>query len=948
MDATHDGLLSELSRIKNAGARAKFLDSHAELIHRETVLRLGELVREQAAVDRRPVIHLAESAVAVARRLHDQSAVAHSLRTKANALYLCGHNRPAVEYHRRASKIFTDLGDTTELARTLSASIQPLILLGQYDRASLAVQEARRIFETEGNEWRLARVDLNAGNILHRQDRFAEALTHYRRACGFFASHPEKDSEARAVALHNLAMCLVGLNDFPQALAGHEEARRFASEHGMHILVRQADYNIASLHYFRGEHNRAIELLRATLETCVQSNDDYHVALCNLDLSDIYLELNQGREAERMAQVAGELFQRMEMGYEAGKALSNVALATWQQGHRKIALRFFAKARKNFVREKNRVWPSRINLYRATILVDEGQYPSALRLCRKALKVLQTSKVPHSLVATRILIAQIYLLMGKAALALRQAKSALQILESIQLPALRCQTQLLIGRIREAMGQQAQAYECYDDARKTLEVLRTGLRREELRTSFMRNRLEVYERLVELCIAWSPNPRLEEAFEHVEQSKSRSLRDLMQQSGSEFDLTSNLDVGLSRKVKDLRAEIHWYSHKYEAEQGKAKDSPERLVEIQSEIRKREDELLRIVREMPFPIAESAGLVPPKAATVDEVRSLLSPDATLLEYFQIRDQFAALVLRHNSLQIVPLAPVSQVNDSVMHLHFQLSKFRLGPQYVNEFIKPLTETTLHYLKRLYDMLVGPVQHLVKGNRLFIVPHSLLHSVPFQALFDGERYLIDSFCMSYAPSATILRLCNTRTSNSNLTSLVLGISDAAAPLVLDEVRAVAATIEGSRLFVGEAASAGVLRTVGEHSRLIHIATHGYFRQDNPMFSGIRLGDGVLSVYDLYQMKLPAELITLSGCATGVNLVTDGDELLGLVRGLIYAGARSAMLTLWDVHDRSTSEFMTCFYGSLSGSHEASAALRQAAISTREMHPHPYYWAPFVLVGG
>lgn len=118
--------------------------------------------------------------------------------------------------------------------------------------------------------------------------------------------------------------------------------------------------------------------------------------------------------------------------------------------------------------------------------------------------------------------------------------------------------------------------------------------------------------------------------------------------------------------------------------------------------------------------------------------------------------------------------------------------------------------------------------------------------------------------------------------------------------------------------------------------------------MFSGIRLGDSVLSLYDLYQLKLPAELITLSGCATGLNVVAAGDELVGLARGLIYAGARSALLTLWDVQDQSTMEFMTSFYRHLSNSADKSLAIKKATLELRELYPHPYYWAPFTLLGG
>jgi CHAT domain-containing protein len=117
--------------------------------------------------------------------------------------------------------------------------------------------------------------------------------------------------------------------------------------------------------------------------------------------------------------------------------------------------------------------------------------------------------------------------------------------------------------------------------------------------------------------------------------------------------------------------------------------------------------------------------------------------------------------------------------------------------------------------------------------------------------------------------------------------------------------------------------------------------------MFSGIRLSDGYLHLYELYQMQLSAELLTLSGCATGLNVIAAGDELLGLIRGLLYAGARSLLLTLWDVNDHSTSQFMSAFYNRLRESSDMPEALAEAAKEIRQEHPHPYFWAPFVLVG-
>src|SRR5260370_39048320 len=101
-------------------------------------------------------------------------------------------------------------------------------------------------------------------------------------------------------------------------------------------------------------------------------------------------------------------------------------------------------------------------------------------------------------------------------------------------------------------------------------------------------------------------------------------------------------------------------------------------------------------------------------------------------------------------------------------------------------------------------------------------------------------------------------------------------------------------AEVVVGGAGNHEMFLREGPSSRLIHIATHGSFRPDNPMFSGIRLGDAYLHLYELYHMQLSAELLTLSGCATGLNVIAAGEELLGLIRGALYAGARSLLLTL------------------------------------------------------
>jgi CHAT domain-containing protein/tetratricopeptide (TPR) repeat protein len=941
-------LLRELLLLRRKSAQIKFLKDHPELLNAETVIWLSDSSRDQAKIDTASALPLAELAVVVAGRLKDREARARSLRAMGNALYASGQNKAAAVYHEKARRIFANAGNRREVARTLSASIQPLILTGRYERALANAKNARRMFSSLKDDWRMARLDLNTGNIFHRQDRFAKALQCYRRAHRCFFMDPEKDPEAMGVALHNIAMCKVSLNDFHGAFAAHQEARTFAEKHGMNVLVAQSDYNIAALHYLRGEHSRAMRMLLDTLEVCKTTNDHYHAALCRLDLSEIYLQLNLAEPAEEVAQEASAGFQKLGMSYETGKSLVNLALAMARQNKSGPAVEILVKARRRFVAEKNFAWPFLTDFYLAIIMTGQGRHRLAWTRCVAANKFFLAAKLPEKLVSTYLLLSQLQLSMGEAAAAAKTCARALAVLAKMELPVLACQAQHLMGRIHFVAGNRNEAYRCYQQARRLLEAMRRDLIGDELKISFMQDKLEIYEDLVLLSLeTQSEHYSLTSAFDYVERSKSRSLQDLM--SPTEIADSSAAPESEARvRAKDLRAEINWYSHKLEVAQLRGSRSPARLLsDLQAAIHKREKELLRVVREMPAADAESAGLFSSDPVTLQEIRAALPAGSTLLEYFQIRGQLLAVVVTPGALNIVPVAQVGEVAPLLEHLEYQLAKFRLGAEYVKTFGDSLLKATQRHLEDLYRELLFPVAEQLEGQHLVVVPHGLLHRLPFQALYDGHHYLIDRFSISYAPSATIYSLCGDRSVNDHGGALVMGIPDAAAPLILDEATAVAGIIPEAELLLGEKASVHALQEKGSRCRLIHIATHGFYRQDSPMFSGIRLGDSILSLYDLYRFNLPAELITLSGCATGMSTVAGGDELVGLVRGLIRAGARAALLTLWDVQDRSTLEFMTSFYRHLTAGANKSTALQKAVHAIRERYPHPYYWAPFDLVG-
>jgi CHAT domain-containing protein len=938
-------LYAQIGNLLGAPRRRAFLARHRALGRREAVTRLSDLASEKVWVDPRQSLAVAEFAELVARKLRDDEALAHGLRAKGNALRFLNDHRAAVAHHGEAARLFERSGQPTEVARTLSTSIQPLILLGEYTRAEEAAARAREIFTRENNDLRLARLDLNVGNIFHRQDRFDEALGHYEKA--YERLRVLKDVEGIGVALGNMAMVLITLNDFKRAHETHERAREWSAAHGLPGLVALADYNIAYLDFFRGRYGPAIEALKQTRAACEPLGDRYLAALCRLDLSEIYLELNLGQDAAEMAAEALEAFQALGNRYEAAKSVAFQAIGHGQQGKVLRALELFDTARGMFAAERNAVWPALLDLYQALLLLGAGRLFEARRSAVAALLAFPPAAASKAILC-RLLLARIALRLGDLPAARDECGRATESLAFLDLPALRFQLHAVRGRLEQAAGNAEAAFEAYRTALTFLESLRASLRGEELKIAFLRNKLEVYEQLVDLSLR-RPDGGGEAAFAYAEQAKSRSLQELILRGARPVREAAAGKSDLVRRVSELREELNWYYHRIEAEQMSGEEkTDERVQRLQAEVSEHEQELLRALRELPDADSAEAELLAPVTLSAREVRAALPPGAMLVEYFAVGERLLAFLVSREAVEVVPVALVARVQHALRLLQFQLSWAQPAPRAAAPSAEgSLAAAAQAHLSELYQALVAPLRARLAGRQLVIVPHGPLHYVPFHALFDGQRHLIDSFAVSYAPSATVYALCERRRPRASGPGLVLGVPDPLLPSIAEEARAVAERLPEAELHLGPTASAEALRTRGPQSRFVHVAAHGVFRGDNPMFSGVRLADSYLTLYDLYALSLPADLVSLSACVTGRSVVAAGDELLGLARGLFRAGAASLLLTLWEVPDRSTADFMAAFYDEYLSSPNGALAYQKAVLATREKHPHPVHWAPFVLSG-
>jgi CHAT domain-containing protein len=324
---------------------------------------------------------------------------------------------------------------------------------------------------------------------------------------------------------------------------------------------------------------------------------------------------------------------------------------------------------------------------------------------------------------------------------------------------------------------------------------------------------------------------------------------------------------------------------------------------------------------------------------------------VLEYFQAGDELVLFIFDRVRLSAHRLGPIERINDLVDRFRFQVAKFGLGEAYVRAHAKRMQDQVDRLLVELYSALIDPVaDELVDAQRLIVVPHGSLHYLPFHALIDPSGTpLVERVEISYAPSAGVLASCYERPAlpEGRGRRMLFGVPNDAIPQVEGEIDALTQMFGPANVFSGDAATEYVFRHHAPEADIIHLASHAVFREDNPLFSAIQLSDTWLSLYDLYSLRLHASLVTLSACETGLSQVLAGDELVGLTRGFFQAGTASVVVSLWAVNDASTACLMERFYGFVEEGFSPAAAMRAAQTVLRRIYPHPYHWAPFLVVG-
>ncbi len=487
---------------------------------------------------------------------------------------------------------------------------------------------------------------------------------------------------------------------------------------------------------------------------------------------------------------------------------------------------------------------------------------------------------------------------------------------------------LRLAAIHFREGAPESAISLLEEAITSIEFLRTKMESDADRVLSVGRSLEVYQWLLKALIETN---QIRKALEVSENTKSRILQDLLDSTrtlklwGAGHDSLLTQEQVLSEKIEDV-------------ENMQGKDSGTRLALL----RKAHDNVVAQIRKdnPDFGMIKAGG-----SADADEIQGLLDKNTVLLEYYTTWEYLFVWLVTKDSItgKKIPL------DTPALTQKIKAIRMMMG--------KPKTPAVTKLLGQLYDGILQPFEKEIQERNLIIVPDGILHYLPFAALVDREgKFLVEKHTICLEPTFTALKFCMDRRKGRSKTVLAFGdpdLQDAKLdlPNARLEVKNIAKIFPQAQVYLRDKATETLAKKIMGNFDIIHFACHGEMDPACGVQSCLRLApdavnDGKLTAGEIFELRLNAQLVILSGCETGVSELCPGDELIGMTRSFLYAGTPSMIVSLWKVDDDATSLLMSNLYKNLATMGKAEA-LRQAQIATMKVKRHPYYWAAFYLVG-
>ena len=904
-----------------------------------------------------------ERAVASLKRLRnaeeaagDRAGVRRSLRRLVAYYMNDGRYEAAVETMMEVVHQLENDGDTGAVAQAYEQLAHILSADRHYDEAIEWADKANTLYGQIGDTHGEGRTAVIKGRFKLDSEDYTGAYADLLKGVSLLGLTADRASRKDTLLVHDLAsgyqllgLACERLTRYEEALAFQESGLTLFKDIDRQVAVAQGYQYSANLHWMMGDYRRAFSLQNRALATFDSLGDGKLLAMASGTLGLIHMslgDLDKAREAEMNASRLAEQHGHLE---DQAAYLRNLGLIDMQDGAFDNAMESYSQAMQI---------DSSLNIRRGlaydyrhigNVLILTGDYENAVSFLGRGLGVSVEIDDGRNQVHCLYGLGRAYGAMGRMETALALLDSSEMLARGLAIPDLEWRIYRQRAHFLGGAGRQEEALRDYRRAVEVVENMRAGLKVEAFMQGFLDDKMDLYFDVVHLLYKMN---RIEEAYHFVERARSRNFVDLL--GNRQLNLARADGEWLQKErtarqeLKEAQDRLAWIQRKegrLSALEQEQKKTWEQAVE--SKRASYESLLISIQAENP----ELASFVSVDPLRADAVQRLLPDTTAIVEYFLTDEEIFCWVLLPDRMVA---NTVEVASDSVVDL---VRRFR-------ETLQAHLSTDVEG-SALYRLLMKPIEKDLRSvKHLIIVPHGVLHYLPFAALqTDLDAFLIDTHVISIVPSGTVLKYCMEKSRDlkaGEKHDAVLALSnpdlgDPAYDLLFaeKEVQSLRRTFgHVSAYFHGDVTEGLARREAGAYA-IIHFACHGVFEPENPLFSALLLtpeapDDGRLEAHEIFGLKLDCDLVMLSACETGLSHITRGDDVIGLVRSFIFAGTPSIITSLWKVDDLATAVMVKRFYRYLSAGYSKVMALSLAQHVVKDrVSRHPSAWAAFQLTG-
>ncbi len=781
---------------------------------------------------------------------------------------------------------------------------------------------------------------LERGDLAQAQEFLSQALAYYQRT---------RALRSQDICLYWLTLLYQDKGDYSKAMSCANEALRISRQIGFRTGEAFHLTTIGDIYLSLGNYERALEFNKSALRVADQYIGKWSREECLNTIGFVYMELQDYSRAMAYFKEALDYIRKIGHRREEARCLYNIGFAYFKLADLPGALESFSQSLNAASLAGKKIIQAQIHNRLGDLYRELGSWEKS-----------------------------------KASYLLAQGEG-----REIRQPDVIWEAYAGLGALFAAQEDIPQAVESYKKAVEIVEDLRVQLLLREYSSGFFKNKIPIYEALVDLLFERSEKnssaETLEECLFFAEKAKARSFLDDLQKARIDSISPSRERVDEleqnSRKISHLSAELN-----------DASLSPAERAQLVERLNKAEDDYQLFAEKARAENPDYFRAASGEPCRLQEIRTkLLNGKTGIVEYFVGEENIYIFFITAGDLSVRRLTPPE--SRRTLRLVSNYIGLLSSKEVTNSDVIPAG-------RKLYDALLGPAARFgLSGIKsLIFIPDRTLYGLPFEALVPGDapgpgrtgsRFLMEDYAVSYAPSASTLVSILDRRDRGNAEADLLAIGNpsfgstgdlsrggesgndilseydfekrfALGPLEFAsrEMESISSLMDpGSRRIVSgaEATEDRVKKLPLAGYKVLHFATHSLLDETVASRSALVLSadprseeDGFLQAREIYNLKLNADLVVLSACQTARGKMEKGEGIQGLSRAFFCSGSRSVVASLWNANDESTSHFMKTFYGFLTEGQTKQEGLRRTKITMcRSDDWRPYHWAAFVLIG-